>query len=41
VASRSGGEGEPAAASGAPLIHRLLEEDVTRWPFDEGGVKSG
>jgi hypothetical protein len=27
------------AAGGAPLIHRLLEEEATRWPFDEGEMK--
>jgi hypothetical protein len=41
VASRGGGEGELAAANGAPLIHWLLEEEVTRWPFDEGELKRG
>jgi hypothetical protein len=28
-------------ANGAPLIRRLLEEEATRWPFDEGEVKRG
>jgi cytochrome c556 len=27
------------AAGGAPLTLRLLEEDTTRWPFDEGEMK--
>jgi hypothetical protein len=26
-------------ADGAPLTHQLLEEEVTRWPFDEGEMK--
>jgi hypothetical protein len=28
-------------AGGAPLIHRLPEEEATRWPFDEGEMKRG
>jgi hypothetical protein len=28
-----------AAATGAQLIHLLLEEETTRWPFDEGSLK--
>jgi hypothetical protein len=31
--------GGHAAAGAAPLICRLLEEDTTRWPFDEGEMK--
>jgi hypothetical protein len=41
VASRGDEEGELTVAGGAPLIHRLLEEEVTRWPFDEGEVQRG
>jgi hypothetical protein len=31
--------GGPAVAGGAPLIRQLLEEETTRWPFDEGELK--
>jgi hypothetical protein len=41
AASQCGGGGESAAAGGAPLIHRLHEEEATRWPFDEGEMKRG
>jgi hypothetical protein len=36
AASQGDGGGELAVAGGAPLIQRLLEEEATRWPFDEG-----
>jgi hypothetical protein len=31
--------GSQAVAGGAPLICQLLEEETTRWPFDEGELK--
>jgi hypothetical protein len=41
AANRGDRGGESAVAGGAPLIRRLLEEEATRWPFDEGGMKKG
>jgi hypothetical protein len=41
AASRGDRGGELADAGGAPLICRLLEEEATRWPFDEGEMKRG
>jgi hypothetical protein len=35
AANRGDRGGESAVAGGAPLIRRLLEEEATRWPFDE------
>jgi hypothetical protein len=31
--------GGQASADGAPLTYRLLEEEMMRWPFDEGEMK--
>jgi hypothetical protein len=41
AANRGDRGGESAVAGSAPLIRRLLEEEATRWPFDEGGMKKG